>query len=49
MAAEQEGLLGVGFVRTLSSKTSFISSEVVPKELMMGPNVWAIIFLMRGE
>ena len=49
MVAEQEGLLGVGFVRTLSSKTSFISSEVVPKELIMGPNVWAIIFLMRGE
>ena len=49
MVAEQEGLLGVGFVRTLSSKTSIISSEVEPKELMMGPNVWAIIFLMRGE
>ena len=49
MAAEWEGLLEVGFVRTLSSKTSFISSEVVQKELMMGPNVWAIIFLMRGE
>ena len=49
MAAEWEGLLEVGFVRTLSSKTSIISSEVEPKELMMGPNVWAIIFLMRGE
>ena len=49
MAAEWEGLPEVGFVRTLSSKTSIISSEVEPKELMMGPNVWAIIFLMRGE
>ena len=49
MTAEWEGLLEVGFVRTLSSKTSIISSEVEPKELMMGPNVWAIIFLMRGE
>ena len=49
MAAEWEGLLGVGFIRTLSSKSSFISSEIGQKELMMGADVWAIMFLMWGE